>query len=161
MIESINIAWSWTGVFAKELVDHNAFGNIVFKSAEGEYWRLCPEELSHKRIAEDDSGWLALRSDPEFVRDWEMEELVEIAKLRLGHLASGEKYCLKYPAVLGGEYSAKNIGKISFLELISFSGHVAEQIQSLEDGDQVMLTTTNKESSKKSLWQQIKKSLFT
>ncbi|MFH4968759.1 hypothetical protein V8G61_11205 [Gaetbulibacter sp. M240] len=43
------------------------------------------------------------------------------------------------PAVIGGEYKISNIGKISFSELISFSGDLGFQIKDLKVGQKVKL----------------------
>jgi hypothetical protein len=41
------------------------------------------------------------------------------------------------PAVLGGEYSDYNLGKITTSELLRFAGDVAHQIEGLPDGAKV------------------------
>jgi hypothetical protein len=51
----------------------------------------------------------------------------EAAREELGPLSEGRCYCLKWPAIIGGSYESNNLGTISLDELISFSGHMAEQ----------------------------------
>lgn len=63
-----------------------------------------------------------------------MAKLVAEAKAKLGEPEEGRCFCLRIPAVLGGEYSIDNIGQISLAELIGFSGNVAQQIERLPDG---------------------------
>ncbi|WP_290697812.1 T6SS immunity protein Tdi1 domain-containing protein [Lacinutrix sp.] len=75
-----------------------------------------------------------LKRDKGFVEDWEMKTLVSFSKDYLGELKENEKFCLKLAGVLGGRYEAENLGKISFIELISFSGNLARQIKDLPDG---------------------------
>jgi len=72
-----------------------------------------------------------------------MTNLVTIAKSELGELAKNQKYCLKMPAIIGGEYDKSNIGKISFAELISFSGDLGFQIKDLKDGQKIKLNIKN------------------
>lgn len=134
MLTTINKAWDWIGVKAKEIVQINDFGNIIFKSTENEFWRICPEELYCEKIADSQSEYEKLLSDSEFIEDWEMDNLVQIAKDTVGKLMQGEKYCLKLPGVLGGEYNSENIGKVSQMEQIGFSGDLAKQIKDLPDG---------------------------
>lgn len=56
-----------------------------------------------------------------------MRSLVEQAREKSGPLPEGRKYCLKIPAILGGEYGGDNLATISLLELIRASGHLAQQ----------------------------------
>lgn len=72
-----------------------------------------------------------------------MRNLVEIAKSQVGNLGENQKYCLKIPAVISGEYGKSNLGKISFRELISFSGNLGFQIKDVKDGEKIKLTIRN------------------
>lgn len=137
MIIEINKAWDWKGFNATEIIRTNDFGNVIFKTDKNEYWRICPEETSCEKIAESNSEFDRLLTDSEFIEDWEMTNLVAVAKSELGELAKNQKYCLKMPAVIGGEYDKSNIGKISFTELISFSGDLGFQIKDLKDGQKI------------------------
>lgn len=139
----INQAWNWSGVIADEILDTNDFGNIIFRSINDEIYRICPEELSIESIASNMNEYDDLKSDDEFILDWEMTKLVEIAKMEVGELKEFEKYCLKIPAVIIQDYSSKNIGKIKFSELISVSGDLAYQIRDLKDGQKVNLKITD------------------
>jgi len=134
MIETINKNWGWTGAMADEVIVINEFGNIIFRSGDGCYWRICPEELSCKVIANNTAEYEKLWQDEEFLHDWEMKKLVDMAKADLGELEPGEKYCLKLPAVIGGLYEVHNFGKVEQLEQISFSGDFGRQIQGMSDG---------------------------
>uniref|UniRef100_UPI00404AE990 T6SS immunity protein Tdi1 domain-containing protein n=1 Tax=Flavobacterium sp. TaxID=239 RepID=UPI00404AE990 len=139
MITAINNAWDWIGVKAKEIVKTNDFGNVIFKSTDNEYWRICPEELYCEKIADSQSDYEKLLSDAEFSTDWEMTNLVLIAKETVGELMDGEKYCLKLPGILGGEYKPENFSKISQMEQIGFSGDLAKQIKDLPDGAEIKI----------------------
>lgn len=137
--ETINEAWGWKGIVAIEIVRTNDFGNVICKTAKNDFWRICPEELLCEKIADNETELEQLLSDLEFELDWKMERLLIAARTKLGDLESGQKYCLKAPG--SGEYSEKNLGKISFAELISFSGYVAFQIKDLKDGDEFEFVT--------------------
>lgn len=137
MIDEINKAWNWKGFNATEIIRTNDFGNVIFKTNKNEYWRICPEETSCEKIAESESEFNRLSTDSEFIEDWEMTNLVNIAKSELGELEKNQKYCLKMPAVIGGAYEKTNIEKISFAELISFSGDLGFQIKDLKDGQKI------------------------
>ncbi|WP_405293053.1 T6SS immunity protein Tdi1 domain-containing protein [Algibacter sp. Ld11] len=143
MISEINKAWNWKGFNATEIVRTNDFGNVIFKTDKNEYWRICPEEISCVKIAESESEFNKISSDSEFIEDWEMTNLVKIAKSELGELKENEKYCLKMSAVIGGEYEKSNLGKISFSELIAFSGDLGFQIKDLKDGQKIKLNIKN------------------
>jgi hypothetical protein len=137
MIAEINRAWNWKGFNATEIVRTNDFGNVIFKTDKNEYWRVCPEEISCGKIAKSESEFNKISSDSEFIEDWEMTNLVKIAKSELGELKENENYCLKMASVIGGEYEKSNLGKISFSELIAFSGDLGFQIKDLKDGQKI------------------------
>ncbi|GAA4279993.1 T6SS immunity protein Tdi1 domain-containing protein [Gaetbulibacter aestuarii] len=143
MIAEINKAWNWKGFKATEIVRTNEFGNVIFKTDKNEYWRICPEEISCEKIAESESEFNKISSDSEFIEDWKMTKLVKIAKSELGELKENQKYCLKMSAVIGGEYEKSNLGKISFAELIAFSGDLGFQIKDLKDGQKIKLNIKN------------------
>lgn len=143
MITEINKAWNWKGFNATKIIQTNDFGNVIFKTDENEYWRICPEETSCDKIAKTVLEFERISTDPDFIEDWEMTNLVTIAKSELGELAENQKYCLKMPAVIGGKYDKSNIGKISFAELISFSGDLGFQIKDLKDGQKIKLNIKN------------------
>lgn len=143
MINEINKAWNWKGFNATKIILTNDFGNIIFKTDENEYWRICPEEISCDKIAKTELEFKQLSNDSEFIEDWEMSNLVTIAKLELGELEENQKYCLKIPAVIGGKYNKSNIGKISLAELISFSGDLGFQTKDVKDGQKIKINIKN------------------
>ena len=121
-------AWGWTGIRPSEVVGENDFGNLMVRDVDGKYWRLCPEEL--------------LSADQTFLHDWYVSALVEQARAVAGPLGPGQKYCLKIPGPLGGEYGGSNLASISLEELIEASGYIAHQIEGLPDGAKVELRST-------------------
>ena len=140
ILETVQSAWGWTGIKPAELVNENDFGNLIIKDAQGQYWRLCPEDCYCEVVAADQPAFEALAADSEFLVDWQMSALVDQAAQRLGPLASGRKYCLKIPGVLGGEYGGDNLGTISMVELIRFSGDIARQIAGLPEGTPIKIS---------------------
>lgn len=137
MLDTIHKNWGWLGIKPVRLVASNDFGNIIFQSSDGTFWRICPEELVCNQIAANLDEYEALRNDSEFIFDWEMENLVQTAREVVGLIDEHTCYCLVIPGVLGGEYEPDNLSTISRLELIAFAGDVAEQIKDLPDGAQV------------------------
>ena len=139
ILATIEEAWSWTGLSPERILQRNAFGNVIVRATDSRVWRICPEELSCEIIADSERRYDELARDPGFLRDWRMEHLVEVAERRLGPVAEGRCYCLKVPAVLGGEYHESNLATNTVAELLAFSGRLAEQIQDLPDGTQIEL----------------------
>lgn len=139
ILTTINKYWAWTGIDAVEIVSSSEFGNIIFKSAEETYWRLCPEELYCNEIAENLSDLNALMVDPNFLNDWEMKEYLMVAKEKLGKLQIGEKYCLKLPLPFGGEYSKENFDTILQIDQISYAGQLASKIDGLPPGTKIQI----------------------
>lgn len=147
MIETIRSAWGWKGIRPAAVVDQNSFGNLIVVDDRGTYWRICPEELSCVPIAHDENEFEKLLSDQEYQRDWHMADLAADAHKSIGATTQGRCYCLKIPAVLGGEYAVANIGTVSITELIACAGDMARQIDGQQDGAKVKLVI-GKEPSK-------------
>lgn len=143
MIAEINSAWNWKGFVAIEVVRTNDFGNVIFKTDKNDFWRICPEELSCKKIANNEVELKRILADPDFILDWRMSRLVTIAKSKLGELRKGQKFSLKLPGILGGEYNENNLAMIEFSELISFSGDLGFQIKDLKEGDKFEIKIKN------------------
>jgi len=87
----VNKAWGWKSVSACEIIDINQFGNIIFRSDKDGIYRICPEELSMNKIADNKKEYDLLKLKTEFRIDWEMNSLVEIAKAKIGELKEKEK----------------------------------------------------------------------
>jgi len=77
MLDAIADAWGWKGVRPRALVMQNAFGNVIFTDDDGQYWRICPEELSCAVVATNGEEFAWLRSSEGFLEDWAMQVLVE------------------------------------------------------------------------------------
>lgn len=146
MLQTIEKAWGWRGLSPAEIVGTNAFGNVLVLATDGSYWRICPEELSCERVADNLAAYERLVDDPEFQSDWNMERLVALAEAKFGPLPPERCYCLKMPAVLGGSYQVENIGTITREEVVAFAGDVAEQIRAVLDGGQIVLKIAPKPS---------------
>ena len=140
LIAIVKEAWGWTGLEPDQIVGNNDFGNLMVKDQSGRYWRICPEDLYCKIVAQSREELDRLSQDQEFLRDWHMSGLVQQAREHLGPLRPGFKYCLKIPGALGGEYGGDNLATISLSGLISASGDIAQQIEGLPDGAQVKLS---------------------
>lgn len=135
LLDAVRIAWGWVGLEPKRVAAVNAFGNLLLEDNAGRYWRVCPEELFAKIIADNEQTYNGLMADADFLKDWETVRLVEVAVGSLGALETGYCYCLKIPGVLGGEYQPENFSVISIEELILSSGDIAQQIKDVPDGE--------------------------
>jgi len=143
MIAEIKESWGWVGIDPVEIVGENDFGNLIVKDVRGMYWRLCPEDLYCRVVANDRAELDALSKNQEFLSDWYMSAIVEQAKEKLGPLQDGRKYCLKLPGVMGGEYGGENLATVAINEQIRFSGDLARQIRDLPEGAQVRLNVVD------------------
>ena len=137
LAEDICEAWSWMGIESAEVVAINKFGNVIFTDQSGRYWRICPEELECKVIAESEDSYRRRQNDPDFKQDWEMMRLVEMAEAKYGAQPVHRCFCLKIPGALGGAYEIENIGTVRIGELVRFAGDVANQIKDLPTGSKV------------------------
>ena len=139
MLAAIREGWGWTGIEPAEVIGVNAFGNLIARDIHGRYWRICPEDVYCKVVADSTASYHALLNDKDFVDDWEMSGLVNEARETVGQLESGQSYCLKVPGILGGAYGGENLATISTIELIRFSGDLGRQIRDLPDGSKIEL----------------------
>lgn len=137
MLEIIRAAWSWTGLNPAEVLLANPFGNLIIRAADDTIWRITPEELRCEQIATSLAAFVDLQTTPAFQLDWQMVRLVQLARQKLGDPTPDRCFCLKIPAVLGGAYSAENVGTLTRDELIASSGDLAYQIRDLPDGEPV------------------------
>jgi hypothetical protein len=139
LIDVIRAEWGWTGIDPVHVACENDFGNLIVEDRSGQFWRVCPEECSCEVVAPDRERLDLLLKDETFLRDWRMSSLVSMATEGLGALTDGRKYCLKVPAVLGGEYAIDNLGTMALGELIGASGCIANQLRDLPDGATIRL----------------------
>lgn len=142
-IAQINKHWNWTSVKADSIIDINRFGNIIFNDKNGKIYRIKPEELSMKEIAANTTEFEILKLQDYFIQDWEMNELVNLARDEVGELTEVEKYCLKIPIVLDANYSRENLTKMSINKLISKSGDLAYQLKNSANNQQMKLELNN------------------
>ncbi len=68
-----------------------------------------------------------------------MTVIVSRAEVSQGPLLEGQVHYLVVPAVLGGKYVEDNIKKISLIELLTYSGDMAHQMDGLPEGAKVKL----------------------
>lgn len=137
MIEEIAESWGWCGIEPEEILGENDFGNLIIRDIYGKYWRLCPEDPYCKVIAQTRNELDTLSRSQDFLEDWYMKPLVEVARDLLGPLKDGMKYCMRAPGILGGEYGGSNLAMAPFTRIIRFSGNIGEQIKDLPDGTKV------------------------
>ncbi|WP_054005652.1 T6SS immunity protein Tdi1 domain-containing protein [Cypionkella psychrotolerans] len=137
LLSEISEHWGWSGLKAIEIAGQNEFGNFLIEHEDGSFWRICPEELGCEVVAKNAGEFSRLTKNHDFLLDWEMSELVELARRNLGALEAGWVYYLVIPSVFGGEYEATNIRAVPLGELIEFSGNWALAVKDLPDGVQV------------------------
>jgi hypothetical protein len=130
-VEEINDAWGWMGLRAVEILGANAFGNLILRDADGSYWRLRPQDLCCEPVADNRAALDALSYNQDFLNDWYMPELVDLAESTLGPLTDDRTYCLKIPSALGGHYGSENLATVPLSELIRFSGEGAQHLEGL------------------------------
>ena len=139
LLDAISEGWSWKLGRPVELIATNLFGNAIVKNAEGQFFRIMPEEWSCELIACSATELEERRRSDDFIRDWHMSRLVALAETAHGPLAEGQVYYLVTPGILGGKYVQDNIRKIGLREVLSYCGDMAHQIEGLPDGAQVKI----------------------
>ncbi|NRB80016.1 MAG: DUF1851 domain-containing protein [Saccharospirillaceae bacterium] len=143
IIKIISQAWSWTGINPEKVIGKNHFGNLMVKDTDGKFWRICPEELYCEVIAESKEELDVISKDQDFLEDWHMRNLVELAETRFGELEDDRNYCFVTPGSLGGEYGISNIRVSPLSEIIGLSGDIARQIKDIPDGEKIDIEFTD------------------
>ncbi|WP_202593507.1 T6SS immunity protein Tdi1 domain-containing protein [Tolumonas lignilytica] len=139
MLKEIKDSWGWVGIEPQEIVIVNEFGNLIIKDLNDKFWRLCPEDVYCKVVAESIEEYNVLIKNEKFLEDWFMSAMVAEAEKNLGALEPGHKYHMVIPGVLGGEYGGKNVKVAPHVEIIRCSGDLGKQIEELPDGAQIQL----------------------
>nr|WP_280818106.1 T6SS immunity protein Tdi1 domain-containing protein [Zongyanglinia huanghaiensis] len=106
------------------------------------YWRICPEELSCEVVAATSKDFFKLVESEDFRLDWEMTNLVEVARSQLGNLEAGWVFHLIIPALFHGPYEASNFGTAPLEELIELSGEWSLTAKDVPEGGHVLLPVT-------------------
>lgn len=75
VIKIIEESWGWIGIKPAEIVGENDFGNLIVRDVLGKYWRLCPEDLYCKVVAENREQLDSLSKSQDFLADWYMSSL--------------------------------------------------------------------------------------
>ncbi|MDH5180342.1 MAG: DUF1851 domain-containing protein [Gammaproteobacteria bacterium] len=139
ILKEVKDSWGWVGIDPVEVVAENDFGNLILKDADDRFWRLCPEEVYCKIIANSIEEYNELIKDEEFNIDWFMDTIINEAKELLGPLKDGHKYYLVVPGILDGDYTGTNIQSAPFYKIIQYSGDIGLQVKDLPDGAEVIL----------------------
>ncbi len=129
IIDEIRESWGWAGLDPVEIVGENAFGNLMIRDTQGRFWRLCPEDCYCRVVANNRQELDVLSVNPDFLRDWDMQPLVELARQKCGPLPPGGKYTLRVPGLLGGEYGGDNLVITRQVHLVRASALVARQAE--------------------------------
>ncbi len=139
IIEALKASWDWVGLKPAEIVAENEFGNLIIKDEQDRFWRLCPEEVYCKVIADSIYEYNKLIQDDDFLNDWNMTVMVDEAMEMLGPLEDGYKYNMVIPGVLDGEYGGENLKTAPFIKIIEFSGELGRKIKNMPDGAEIQL----------------------
>ena len=139
MLDTLNKHWGWSGLNGIEIVGRNPFGNLLVLDETQAYWRICPEELSCEIVAANSQEYMQLMAREDFQIDWDMSNLVDLARKHLGPLRDGWAYYLVIPSIFGGPYDASNIRCVPIEELIAHSGDWGLEVRDLPDGAQIKL----------------------
>jgi len=140
ILEQILESWGWAGIKPVEIVAENEFANLIIKDVDDKFWRLCPEDVYCKVIANSIYDYNKMIQDEEFLNDWNMTVMVDEAMELLGALEDGYKYYMVIPGVVNGEYGGENIQTASFTRIIRFYGELGRQIKKLPDGAEIRFT---------------------
>ena len=115
------------------------FANVVAEDDTGRIWRISPDALEAGVIAATEAEFAALMRDEVENTDLFMTPLVCDAVARLGAPDPGYSFQLVRPGALGGSYDVDNVRIAPTLEILSFSGDIAQQIKDLPEGANVRL----------------------
>ena len=138
--KAIADGWSWKLGTPVAVLATSPLGNVIVKNGDGWFFRIMPEEWQCDLLAHSEEEFAARCLEANFRRDWEMRALVEKAQAAHGSLAEGQVYHLVIPGHLGGKYEVENLQIISLCELLAHSGAIAQQVDDVPDGGEVIIT---------------------
>lgn len=145
LLHAVAKGWGWKIGKPVEILATNLFGNAIVKNDAGRFFRIMPEEWQCELLATSVSELEEKRRSSEFLHDWMMTRVVEMAERAHGPLADGQVYYWVRPGILGGKYDAENTRKISLRELLAYSGDMAQQIADVPDGEQIRIVVKETE----------------
>ncbi len=146
ILKAIDDHWHWAIGQAEDVHAISPMGNVIVRDALGQFWRLCPEELSVKLEAQSESAIDRLMNSKEYTADWQLNKLISAARLILGDPLPGQCYAMIEPCAMGGEYDVSNMLLADLSDYLAFAGDCAEQVDGMEDGAEVELCIYQPES---------------
>lgn len=147
ILDTIDAHWHWAIGQAEAIVATSPMGNVIVRDALGQFWRLCPEELSVKLEAQSQTTMDRLLKDRDYQADWQLNKLISAARLVLGDPLPGQCYAMIEPCAMGGEYDISNMLLADLAEYLRFCGDLAEEVSGLDEGDEVELRIFNPETA--------------
>src|SRR5262245_8706126 len=123
--------WHWALPNPMRVIAINAFGNLLVELGDHSVWRVCPEDLEAKRVAESVAQLTTSMTDEDFALDWTAAAWCEAAVAALGPLGPGQCYGFRVWPVLGADYSADNMVIKNLADWLAASGHVGQQVKDL------------------------------
>lgn len=143
ILQKVAEAWGWAIRQPVSVLAVNSMANVLVVDVQQKLWRICPEELSCKVVANNPLQIQKYFNDKDTKADWQLLGLINEAENKFGVLNKGCCYGLIKPAVMGGAYDITNMKIFSTTEYLSLTGKMAEHIQSIPDGAFVSLSISD------------------
>jgi hypothetical protein len=139
LVALFNEAWSWTRQSFVAITAINPFGHMILRDAEGHYAHCDPEMLTLTQVALGDEALFEYMAAPDVREIWEAKDFIEQAESLLGKIDAGRIYSWKIAPVLGGDFIPENMTTMALHEHIRFTGHIADQLKDVQDGQTIQL----------------------
>ncbi len=137
--EAVIKGWSWAIHDDFEVILVNSMANVLLKTINGKYHRICPEELSCYIFAHCEEEAFKKFNDNGCKQDWQLLGMIDLLEEHYGSLNEDECYTMTVPAVIGGQYELENMDIGNLYKYIIHTGKLAKQIERLIDGETVEL----------------------
>src|SRR5262249_53357006 len=132
-------SWSWLlpSEFTLWLV--NRFADLFLALRDGSVHMLDVGVGTLTRIADSRDDSCSKIDEGENANEWLMIPLVDKLVAAGIKLQPGQCYGFKTPPVLGGQYTAENVGPLPICDYLGAYGSIHEQLRDVPDGAQVVL----------------------
>ena len=138
LVGAVNEAWGWTGITASRIWAQSPMGHLLVSGPDEQFFYIDPDGMAVLPLGTKEEAQAHLDGQ-EANELWWGGDLVEKARAILGEPPEGSVINLKPEKLIEGDYSPENMWTWPLIELVHFTGSVAEQIKDLPDGSQIKL----------------------
>ena len=129
--------WAWLVPKEFQTICVTRIGDAFLEDPHGSVWFLDAGGGSLEMVAGSKAEWAGLLHDPDRIRQWSAERLVERLEAGGLHLGPGQCYTYWQSPIMGGTYEPANFKVVGTQEHFDIWGPLLGSIKDLPDGTTV------------------------